>query len=305
MKISVVLIAKNEEKKIEKCLTSVTWADEIIVIDDGSTDKTLEIAKKYTKKVYTSKSKGYVEAIRNFGLSKATGDYILLLDADEIVPSTLRDELKKRVENDSPSYIKIPRKNIIFNEWIKHNTGWWPDYQLRFFRNGSVIWPEKIHSQPETSGEGIELEADEKFALYHQNYETISQFLEKLDRYTTIEAQEKDTQPSPDEAVLSPSDEFVSRFFARKGYKDGMHGLVLSFFEAMYAEILFAKRWEKTGFEKKNTTQFLDKQMALMRKAANSIEYWYLTVKIEETTNPLAKARLSLKRKKVLRELNK
>lgn len=302
-KISAVIIAKNEESKIEETLKSVSFADEIIVIDDESTDKTVTIAKKYTDKIYSHKSKGYVEAVRNFALSKATGDWILLLDADETVPKSLAEKLQEIIKDDTVEYCKIPRKNIIFGKWIQYSKGWWPDYQLRFFRKGKVVWPEKIHAQPEVTGKGIILPPSEDYALRHINYESISQFMEKLERYTTQEALEKGENKNLENAFKMPTKEFVSRFFAQEGYKDGMHGLMLSLLEALSQEVLFAKQWEKTGFSDVEQASFLKKNYEAMQKSALEIEYWYLTTLINEATNPLVKAKLQLNRKKVTRKL--
>ena len=179
-KISVVLTVLNEEEKIKACLESVTWADEIVVVDDGSTDTTVAIAKQYTDKVFHHVSKGFVEPARNFAISKATGDWILILDADEQVSSSLAEKLRSITIESHVNGVRLPRKNIIFNKWMKH-TGWWPDYNIRFFKKGSVIWSDKIHSQPELRGLIVDLGPQESYALIHYNYESVSQFLKKLD----------------------------------------------------------------------------------------------------------------------------
>ncbi|MCL4417363.1 MAG: glycosyltransferase family 2 protein, partial [Actinobacteria bacterium] len=136
-KLSAVISAFNEEKKIEDCLKSVVHlAEEIIVVDNASTDNTSKIAKKYATKVYSQKNDPrLIDLQKNFGFEKATGDWILCLDADERITPELNEEIRgllKNGESDTEGYY-IPRKNIIFNKWIKH-TGWYPDYQLRLFR---------------------------------------------------------------------------------------------------------------------------------------------------------------------------
>src|SRR6266498_5902614 len=135
-KISVVVTVFNGEKTLNACLESVKWADEIIVVDDGSTDGTISIAKKHTDKIYHHKSQGFVEPARNFAISKTTGDWILVLDADEQVPQSLAEKLQELAGQSETECVNLPRKNIIFNKWIQH-TGWWPDYNIRFFKKGS------------------------------------------------------------------------------------------------------------------------------------------------------------------------
>ena len=142
--LSVVTVVWNEEKNLPKMLDSVrNLADEIVVvIDDDSSDNTKEIAQKYTKKVYTQKHVGIVEPLRNYAIGKATGDWILLLDADEIVTQELETRIQEIVKNNSCDYVLIPRKNIIFGKWIISDH-WWPDYVYRLFKktlsNGTTI----------------------------------------------------------------------------------------------------------------------------------------------------------------------
>ena len=149
--ISVVINTLNEEKNIERAIKSIGWADEIVIVDDGSTDKTLEIisgVRNPKLKVYKHKGSGYVEPSRNFALNKASGDWILLLDADEEILNTLAEELKKITSKvEQITFVNIPRKNIIFNKWVQ-NSFWWPDYNIRFFKKGTVKLSNKIHSKP-------------------------------------------------------------------------------------------------------------------------------------------------------------
>jgi glycosyltransferase involved in cell wall biosynthesis len=146
--LSVVITAWNEEKNLPRVVQSVaSFADEVIVVDTQSTDKTVEIAKSLKCKVFHHQNTSVVEPVRNFSISKAKGDWILLLDADEEVSSSLASQLLEIVKSDSADYVRIPRKNIIFGQWIK-TSHWWPDYVYRFFKKGHVEWDEKIHSIP-------------------------------------------------------------------------------------------------------------------------------------------------------------
>lgn len=289
-KISVVVTARNAEKTLAECLRSVKWADEIVLVDDESTDKTVSVAKQFTKHIYPHKSKGYVEPARNFSISKATNEWILILDADEEIPHQLSEKLREisGTSDEALSAVAIPRKNIIFNKWIRNSTGWWPDYQTRFFRKGKVKWFDAIHSKPEVDGRTQELDQKEDLAIIHNNYETISDFLQRLDRYTSIEAQEhsqKGEKFDLEHTFKRAHEEFLSRFFAREGYRDGAHGLVLSLFESFSMLVVGTKMWEREGFiERTDRNLFLDlkEQFAKMHKEQR---YWFLTLQIQNSKN--------------------
>lgn len=273
MKVSVVVNTYNEEKNIKRCLESVkTFADEIIVVDMHSSDRTIEIAKKQGAKTFLHEYTRYVEPARNFALSKATGDWIFLIDADEELPESLIKKLKEIAETDRADFVEIPRKNIIFGKWIEH-TRWWPDYLVRFFRNGKVRFSSEIHVPPKCEGEGIKLEAEERNALVHHNFQTISQFIERLNRYTDIQSEEKGSEGyefKVEDLLLRPSSEFFSRFFAGEGYKDGGHGLVLSVLQAFSEFVVFLKIWEKQGFK----DQRIDGMWRTSRKLIGDFFYW-------------------------------
>src|SRR3990170_426056 len=186
-KISVIINTFNEERNIERAIRSVEWADEIVVCDMYSDDKTVEIARKMGARVIFYKKAGFVEPARNFAISKASNKWILVLDADEVIAETLVRRLQE-IANATKQidYVRMPMKNVIFDHFMQYS-GWWPDYKVRFFRKGQVRWTDKIHRPPETLGQGLDLPADEKFALVHRNYETVSQFVGKMDKYTTIQ----------------------------------------------------------------------------------------------------------------------
>ncbi|MCL5090881.1 MAG: glycosyltransferase family 2 protein [Patescibacteria group bacterium] len=252
MKISVVVNTYNEEKNLRRCLESVRQlADEIVVVDMHSTDETISIAKKFKANVFLHDYTRYVEPARNFALSKASGDYIFLIDADEELSPSLSSNLKKIAQDNQVDWIDLPRKNIIFGKWIKHSR-WWPDYLTRFFRNGKVKFSDKIHVTPIKEGDGLMLEASEENALIHYNYQTISQYLERLNRYTDIQAEEIETVNVTD-LLKKPANEFFSRFFEAEGYKDGIHGLALASLQAFSELVIYLKVWEKNGFVEKET----------------------------------------------------
>lgn len=252
--ISVVISAYNEEKRIGACLSSVSWADEIVVVDNSSTDETAAIAKKHGAKVYSRPNYAMLNINKNYGFSKATGEWILNLDADERVTQGLEKEIAKIVKSYklqgtgmTPVAYRIPRKNIIFGKWIRH-TGWWPDYQLRLFRKGAGRFPENhVHEQIPIKGEIGET----SHPIEHENYQTISQFIAKMNLYTDNEAdqiEKKGYTFSALDGIRYPKEEFFRRYFAGHGYKDGFHGLMLSMAMALYHFVIFLKLWERNGF---------------------------------------------------------
>lgn len=286
-KISVVVNTLNEEKNLHRALTSVkTFADEIVVVDMKSTDKTLEIAKRAGAKVYLYRRIGYVEPARNFAISKASGDWILVLDADEELQESLEKKLKMIARNkpkvyekfsskiEMGDYYRIPRKNIIFGKWIKHSR-WWPDYNVRFFKKGHVFWSEIIHSVPTTIGKGVDLEAQEENALIHYNYDTVEQFIERLNRYTTYHAKrlyEEGYKFEWSDLIRKPTNEFLSRYFQGEGYKDGFHGLALAFLQAFSESVLYLKLWQLEKFREVHAD--IEEVVNEMKEAESDLNYW-------------------------------
>jgi glycosyltransferase involved in cell wall biosynthesis len=301
MKISVVISAFNEEQKIKNCLESVKWADEIIFIDLESTDKTLEIARQYTSHIFSHKNLGIIEPVRNFSIAKASGDWILLLDADEEIPPSLAEKLQtlsKQEASSNITHIKLPRKNIIFNKWIQHS-GWWPDYQIRFFKKRTIHWQDTVHSVPEVTGEGITL-SYEQYAIIHHNYENITQFFHRnFEKYAKLEAEallKNGYIFDIKDIVRFPLREFLSRYFAREGYKDGLHGLILSILMAFYHFAIFAYLWENKNYTEPNENMTKDLKDEL-KKTKKEVKYWLSTKEINQEKNPLKKTVLKLKRK--------
>jgi len=274
-KISAVVNTWNEEKNIGRCLESVKgFADEIVVCDMESTDRTVEIAEKFGAKIYSHKLTNYVEPARNFALRCAQGKHVLVIDADETLTESLAGQLKRIARQNEVDYVEIPRKNIIFGKWILHSR-WWPDYNMRFFKRGKVSWSDKIHVPPETQGLGRKLEAEEKSALIHYHYETISQFIERLNRYSTIQAENLAAGGYKfiwSDLIRKPVEEFLSRFFAGQGYKDGLHGLVLATLQAFSEFVLYLKVWEKEGFISKD--KILSEFNLETEKSIKDLGFW-------------------------------
>ncbi len=295
MKLSVVISAYNEEKNIKACLESaVKFADEIIVVVNTSDDKTKEIAEKYTKKVFEQKNDPKnIDLQKNSGFSRATGDWILSLDADERITPELAKEIRSRIKNHESRIMgyEIPRKNIIFGKWIEH-TGWYPDYQLRLFRKGTGKFvASKVHEPMVVEGKIEKLAAP----LLHENYQSINQFLSRMIVYTDSEANaliENGYEFNYMDSVRMPFQEFLRRFFTHEGYKDGLHGLILSLLMGFYHLVIFLKVWENNKFiaEDKVFAEFNSETKKMKRQTS----FWIKDAQKKETKNPIKKTILRI-----------
>lgn len=292
-KISAVISAFNEEKNIERCLKSLSFADEIVAVDNSSSDKTAEIAKKYTDKVFTQKNNPTaIDLQKNFGFEKATSEWILSIDADEEVSPELADEIRHILNAKASSMASIngfwiPRKNLMFGKWIKENTGWYPDFQLRLFRKGQGKYESKaVHKDLFVEGETEKL----KEHIIHHNYDSIEQYVKKILNYAPNEAEEylrNGYKFSYFDVIRFPLNDFMAWFFARKGYKDGFHGLVLALMQAFYHFLVFAFIWEKQGFKEYDKEDFLKDTEKEFSKAGKEILYWISKEKLEALKNPI------------------
>lgn len=283
-KISVVINTLNEKQNLPRVLASIRdLADEIIVVDMESDDGTVKIAKEAGAKVYIYKKTGYVEPARNFAIGKATGDWVLILDADEEISLELGDKIKEIVNSQAQAdYYRISRKNIIFGKWIEHS-GWWPDYNIRLFKKGKVTWNETIHSVPLTTGEGKDLPAEEQLAIIHNNYPDLDSYLERMNRYSSIQAkflqQEGKYHFVWRDLVIRPAKEFMGRYFTGEGYKDGAHGLALSLLQAFSELILYLKVWQLEKFQPQAIT--IDESMPLLKKMTKEFDWWIADINIK------------------------
>ncbi len=245
--ISVVLINFNEASKLERCFESLAgFADEIVVLDIGSSDQSMDVCKKYGARVFKHDFVPYVEKVRNYAISKTTGDWILVLDPDETVPDKLKDELRQISAEDKYAAVNIPRKNIFFGKWIAH-TNWWPDRHVRFFKKGKVSWSNKIHQYPEVSGPILTLEAREELAIAHFGYDTVSEFINRQNRYSVIEAENLYSEGisfSWDMFFWKPLREFLVRFLRHGGFLDGFYGFALTVLIMVYQLEVMIKLWE-------------------------------------------------------------
>ncbi len=257
MPLSVVINTKNAAETLEETLKSVSFADEIVVVDMHSIDGTRKIAKKYTSKVLSFDDIGYVEPARNFAISQAKHDYVLLVDADETINIKLKNKIQTLIDKKDPADVYlIPRKNYIFGQWVKY-AGWWPDYQVRLFKKGMVRWSEKIHQQPTIHGQVVRLPPNQELAIEHQNYPSVDSYLQRLNRYTTHQADNLNQgfvqEVSPSSLLKSYFSEFFKRFFVFTGYKDQVVGTGLSLLQAIYEVSVQLKIWELQQKEVRKT----------------------------------------------------
>ena len=249
--ISAIIVVKGNPAHLPETIESIQGLAAEIIIADIGIDPDLKTKLKTRKQVRIVKIKEnvpYVELIRERLKEHARHAYILVLDPDELVPAPLAELLQ--TSHASYDYFSIPRRNIIMGRWMRHSR-WWPDYQVRFFRKESVRWPTEIHQQPQTSGKGYTVEAREDLAIVHYNYDSVDEYLAKAVRYARSEAGEliqSGSQCNLKTTVRRSLSEFISRFFADEGYKDGMHGFAMAFMQMVYYFLVYFYYWEMKGY---------------------------------------------------------
>jgi glycosyltransferase involved in cell wall biosynthesis len=244
--LSVAIITFNEEANLARTLASVAWADEIVVVDSGSTDRTREVAESFRAKFYVEQWKGFA-AQKNSALAKATGDWILSLDADEEVEPALADEIRAVLAT-SPSVAGfwIPRKNFFLGRWIKHG-GFYPDPKLRLFRRGAGTFEDRlVHEDLRIEGTTASLQRN----LLHHAYPTIEDYLEHMNRYSSLGGEmavaKRVRSFSFGDIVIRPRLTFFYNYVLRLGFLDGREGLLLHLYHADYVSWKYAKAWENS-----------------------------------------------------------
>ncbi len=239
-KLTAVIIARNEEANLPRCLASLKWVDEIIVGDCGSTDRTVAIAQEAGAQIVTYEWCGYGPAKQTVA-SHATGDWILSIDADEEVTLELAREIRGVIDNprDVAGY-RLPRKTSFLGRWIEHG-GWYPDRVLRLYRRGQGRFTSSsVHEALEVDGSVGTLTND----LLHYSYPTLEVYFEKFNRYTTLAAEEafcKGVRGSLVKTFLNPMAKFAKQYFLRAGFLDGTEGLLLAALSAGYVMTKYAK----------------------------------------------------------------
>jgi glycosyltransferase involved in cell wall biosynthesis len=252
VKISAIIIAKNEEKMIVDCIKSLSWVSEIIVIDNGSTDKTELLAKRLKAKIVKNAS-GSFSDLRNRGSKEASGEWLLYIDADERVTPKLRQEIQRLITQPSSlllSAYAIPRKNNLLGHDMRWG-GWWPDYVLRLVKKDRLIkWEGELHEQPkimENLPEGRQI-GKLKNPLYHITHQSLTEMVEKTNDWSEIEAKLMFKSGHPPMNIPRFASamfrEFWYRAILKLGFLDGPIGIIEIYFQVFSRFVSYAKLWE-------------------------------------------------------------
>ena len=244
MTIAAVVITKNEAHNIGACLESLRWVHDLIVVDACSTDRTIEVVREYTPRVFIRSWPGFGPQ-KNYGIDRATADWILIVDADERVTAALREEIIRSIEAapDDLAGFEIPRRNFFYGRWIQGG-GLYPDRQLRLFRRQAGRYDDVLlHEHLEVQGRIGRLTAP----LDHYSMPTIKDHVRKMMRYTTLGAQEKLKTRAKLTALDIAGNHIVTiikTYVFRKGYRDGIHGVIVALFAGLHTFVKYVKAWE-------------------------------------------------------------
>lgn len=245
--ISVILITHNEEENIDECLKSVSWAGEIIVVDSMSTDRTVEIASKYTEKIFVKEWLGYAGA-KNFALGKASKEWVLWVDADERIGAGLATEIHDITVKNSADFAgyEVARRAYFLGKWIKHS-GWYPGYVVRLFRRNEVHFDDaQVHERIKVAGKIGRLAND----MIHLTDLTLFHYFHKFNRYTTLAVEDlrkNGRKFSLFDVTVRPAFFFIKMYLIRLGFLDGTRGLILAALSASYVFVKYAKLRERGG----------------------------------------------------------
>ncbi|HTZ59739.1 MAG TPA: glycosyltransferase family 2 protein [Acidobacteriaceae bacterium] len=248
--LSVAIITRNEEANLARTLGSVAWADEIVVVDSGSNDRTEEIARSFRSRFFLEDWKGFAGQ-KNSALEKCTCDWILSLDADEALSDELAKEIWELLERDPPlDGYALPRRNLFLGRWIRFG-GFYPDRKLRLFRRGAAEFEARpVHETVHFVGNAGRLKGD----MVHTAYPTLEAYIAHMDRYSSLAAEQamrdgKSCQglwPFVVNVILNPWATFVYNYLLRLGFLDGREGLLLHLYHSVYVSWKYAKAWERS-----------------------------------------------------------
>ena len=247
--LSVAIITRNEEANLERTLGSVAWADEIVVLDCGSSDRTEEIARKFRARFFVEEWKGFA-AQKNSALEKCACDWLLSLDADEALSDELAKEIWELLEGDPPfDGYALPRRNLFLGRWMRFG-GFYPAPKLRLFRRGAAEFEARpVHETVHFPGKAGRLKGD----MVHNAYPTQTAYIAHMDRYSTLGAERtvssgkwgREWPSFVANVALNPAATFVYNYFFRLGFLDGREGLLLHLYHSVYVSWKYAKAWER------------------------------------------------------------
>jgi glycosyltransferase involved in cell wall biosynthesis len=243
--VSALVITKNEEGNIGACLETLRWVDEVLIVDAESTDRTVEIASRYTQEIFIRPWSGYGPQ-KNVGIERARAEWILIVDADERITPALREEIQAVLKARPPGEIagyEIPRRNFFYGRWVRGG-GLYPDYQLRLFRKVAGRYDDtRLHEHLRLHGRIERL----RQPLDHHSMPTIRAHVRKMMRYTTLGAEEKLKSRASVTALDLAGRHLwtiLKTFLLRGGYWDGVHGAIVALFAGMHTFVKYAKAWE-------------------------------------------------------------
>jgi glycosyltransferase involved in cell wall biosynthesis len=241
--LSVCVITHNEEDNIQGALETVKWADDIVVVDAHSTDRTVEIARAYTERVFVRAWPGFV-AQKNFAVAQARHEWVLSLDADERLSPALQEEMQRLcVTGMQADAYYVPRRAYFLERWVTHS-GWYPDYKLRLFRKSQAYWDGgAVHESLRVTGTVGYLQGD----LWHYTYRDLAHNLQTIDRYSTFGAQKlfaAGKRARWYDVTLRPALTFVKKYLLCQGFRDGYPGLFIAVLTSYSNFAKYAKLWE-------------------------------------------------------------
>lgn len=243
MKLSALVLTYNEEEMIEDCLKQLDFVDEIIVLDQNSEDKTVQIAKQFTNKIIFSNTQDFAKN-RDILASQAKSDWLLYIDADERLTKELSSEIKQAIKDPRYSAFSFPRKNIILGKWLKHG-GWWPDYVPRLFKKDKLKgWYGQVHESPKVDGSFGYF----KTPIIHLTARSINQMLAKTTEWAKIEAELFQKENYPQVTIVKVAKaaiaEFFRRYLAKRGFLDGTVGLIEAIYQSFHQAVILTYLWE-------------------------------------------------------------
>lgn len=248
MTLSVAIVSHNEEANLGRTLESVKWADEIVVVDSGSTDRTCEIAREHGARVILEPWRGYV-AQKQYAIDLCTKDWVLLLDADEEVSAGLAQEIRAAIADPGAvTGYRLPRKNLFLGRWIRHG-GFYPDPKLRLFRRThGFVTGHDPHDRCELRAEVSQQTRQFTNPLVHYTYPDLSLYINHMNRYSSLGAQLAIARGHRNfsfaNIIVRPLLNFIYNYFFRLGFLDGREGLLLHLYHAEYVSWKYAKAWE-------------------------------------------------------------